>query len=73
MPAVVEAPLSLVEKLAEVRFPAKADARLQRLMDRNSQGTLTAEEKDELAGLAELSVTMSLFRAQALRLLGRQP
>jgi len=34
---------------------------------------LTDAEREELEGLVELSETMSLFRAQALRLLGRSP
>ena len=73
MSAVVEAPRDLVESLAEMRFPPKADARLQWLMDRSTEGQLTPPERDELEALAELSETMALFRAEALRLLGRRP
>jgi hypothetical protein len=73
MSAVVEAPLELVESIAAMRFPAKTDARLQSLMDRNTNGELTPEEKEDLDALVELSETISLLRAQALRLLGRKP
>lgn len=73
MPAVVEAPVSLVEAVAGMRFPPKADARVQRLMDRNSAGQLTPAERDELEALAELSETIALVRAEALRVLGRAP
>lgn len=73
MSPVVEAPRELVESLADMRFPPKADARLQQLMDRNSEGQLTTTERDELEALAELSETMALYRAKALRLLGRSP
>ncbi len=73
MAAVVAAPLDLVESLADMRFPPKADARLQSLMDRNTEGQLTPAERDELEALAELSETMALFRTRALRLLGRSP
>lgn len=73
MPAVIEAPQSLIETVAEMRFPAKTDARLQVLMGRNTNGQLTSAEREELEALAELSETISLVRAQALRLLGRSP
>jgi hypothetical protein len=63
----------MVEAVASLRFPPRADRRLQRLMDRNTQGLLSSEEKEELETLVELSESLSLVRAQALRLLGRQP
>lgn len=73
MSAVVEAPLQLVEWMAEMRFPAKTDALMQSLMDRNTNGQLTADEREELEALVELSERLSFVRAQALRLLGRLP
>jgi hypothetical protein len=73
MPAVIEAPQQLIETVADIRFPPKTDARLQQLMARNTEGQLTPNERDELEALAELSETMALVRAQALRLLGRSP
>lgn len=73
MSAVVEAPLELVESVAGMRFPPKTDARMQTLMDRNTNGQLTATEREELEALVELSESMALVRAQALRLLGRSP
>jgi hypothetical protein len=69
----VEAPLEFVESLAELRLPAKTDALLQCLMDRNTEGQLTAGEREELEALVELSERMTLLRAQALLLLGRKP
>ena len=72
MPATVEAPLDLVESFAALRFPPKADARLQVLMDRNTDGRLGAAERDELESLVELSESLSLLRAQALHVLGRR-
>jgi hypothetical protein len=71
MDAIIEAPRDLIEAVAELRFPPKADAHLQDLMDRNNQGALGAEEKEELEALVELSEELSLIRARALRLLGR--
>ena len=71
MTAVLEAPLELVESVAAMRFPAKTDALLQALMDRNTNGLLDHSEREELEALAELSETISIVRARALRLLGR--
>jgi hypothetical protein len=73
MATVVEAPLEMVEAVASLRFPPRADRRLQRLMDRNNECLLSPEEKEELEALVELSESLSLVRAQALHLLGRQP
>jgi hypothetical protein len=56
-----------------MRFPSKTDERLTWLMGRNTDGLLTALERDELAALAELSESLALVRAQALRVLGRDP
>jgi hypothetical protein len=71
MTSVVEAPVEFMESLATMRFPNKMDARLQRLMDRNTNGELSDAEREELESLAELSETISLHRARALQLLGR--
>ena len=49
MSAVLEAPVSLLESVAEMRFPAKTDALMQSLMDRNTNGELTPGERDELS------------------------
>lgn len=46
MTAVIEAPRALVETVAGMRFPAKTDALLQSLMDRNTNGQLTAGERE---------------------------
>lgn len=73
MSTVVEAPVELVETVAGMRFPPKADTRLRWLMDRNTNGQLTTAESEELEGWVELSESMALVRAQALRLLGRAP
>ncbi len=73
MTSVIAAPLQMVEAVASLRFPAVSDRRLQLLMDRNNDGKLSDEERDELESLAELSETISLVRADALTLLGRRP
>ena len=73
MPAVIQAPVDLVEAISDLRFPPKSDRRLQALMDRNTEGRLTPAEREELEALVELSEMMSLVRARALHLLGRKP
>jgi hypothetical protein len=73
MSAVVQAPLEMVEAVAALRLPSKTDQLLQSLMDRNTNGMLAPQEKEELEALVELSETLSLVRAKALRLLGRPP
>jgi hypothetical protein len=52
MSAVIEAPMTLIEALAEFRFPPKMDARAQVLMDRSTEGQLTEAEREELESLA---------------------
>lgn len=71
MVAVIETPLELIESIADMRFPPMTDARLQRLMDRNTNGELTPEERTELESLVELSECISLVRAKARRVLGQ--
>ena len=73
MASLIQAPLEMIETVAALRFPPRADRRLQGLMDRNNEGTLTLEEREELAALVELSESMALVRSQALHLLGRSP
>ena len=73
MSPVIEAPLDLMEAVADLRLPPGTDQHLQRLMDRNTNGQLTPAEREELEALVELSESIALVRAQALRLLGRKP
>lgn len=73
MSSVVEAPREMVEAVAALHLPARSDRRLQMLMDRNTNGTLTPDELEELDAMVELSETISLVRAKALHLLGRKP
>ena len=71
--SVVETPREMVEAVAALRIPPKFDRRLQTLMDRNTEGLLSPEERDDLEALVELIETLSLIRAQALHVLGRTP
>ncbi len=73
MSPVIEAPREMVEAVANLRLPSKTDQRLQRLMDRNTNGELTPEEQGDLESLVELSETIAIVRARAIHLLGRTP
>ena len=71
--SVISAPVVWVESVGRLKLPAKVDRKLQELMDRHTEGTLTAHEREDLESLVELSETLSLVRAEALNLLGRHP
>jgi hypothetical protein len=71
--SVISAPVDWVESVGRLRLPARADRRLQELMDRNAEGQLTEREREDIEALVELSETLSLVRAEALHLLGRKP
>ncbi|MBL8812817.1 MAG: hypothetical protein JNM43_21810 [Planctomycetaceae bacterium] len=73
MSTTIDAPLEWVESVGRLRLPAKADQRLQMLMDRNNEGLLTDTERADLESLVELSERLSLIRAEAIHLLGRRP
>lgn len=71
--STLAAPITWVESIGAPRLPSRSDRRLRELMDRNNEGRLSSDERDELESLSELSESMSLVRAEALRLLGRSP
>jgi hypothetical protein len=71
--STIAAPVDWIEAVGKLRFPSKADHRLQELMDRNNEGLLQDGEREQLEALAELSEEMSLVRGEALQILGRQP
>ncbi len=62
-----------VESVSQLRLPERTDRRMQELMDRNNEGMLAETEREELESLVEMSESLSLVRAEALRLLGRHP
>ena len=73
MNSTIAAPVDWVEAVGKLRFPPKADHRLQELMERNNEGLLQESEKEELEALVELSEKLSLVRSEALEILGKQP
>jgi hypothetical protein len=73
MGAEIPLPSDFVESLCQLRLPVRTDDRLQALMDRNTEGQLTPEERNELESLVDLSEALSLIGARALSSLGRRP
>lgn len=73
MSPTIDAPVEWVETVGQLRLPARADRRLQFLMDRNNEGALTSDERAELESLVEMSENLSVVRGEALLLLGRKP
>lgn len=73
MSASIPAPAEWIESIGQLRLPHNTDRHLQQLMDRNTEGQLSPAEREELEALVELSERISLVRAEALHLLGRQP
>lgn len=69
----ISAPFDWIESVSKLKLPPRADRRLGELMDRNNEGQLNADERAELDALVEMSETLSLVRAEAIRLLGRKP
>jgi len=71
--STIAAPIEWIESVGNLRFPSKADHRLQDLMDRNNEGHLQNSEREELEAWVELSEQLSLVRAEALQILGKKP
>jgi hypothetical protein len=63
----IAAPVDWVEAVGNLRFPSKADRRLQELMDRNNEGLLQESEREELDAL------VSLVHGEPLQILGKRP
>ena len=70
MSSVISAPVDWVESVSSLKLPPRADRRLQELMDRNNEGQLNGTEHAELETLVEMSESLSIVRAEAIRLLG---
>lgn len=61
--------VEIPETLKSLRLPKGVDSRLQTLLDRqDSQGGLSAEERSEAEGLADLAELLTLLRLRARRL-----
>lgn len=73
MSTTIAVPQDWVESVTALKFPVSTNRRLQELMDLNNEGRLNPTERTELEALVEMSEELSLVRAQAFRLLERDP
>ncbi len=73
MADTITVPEKWIESVTELKFPESTDRRMQQLMDRNNEGTLSSEERKDLQALVEMSEELSLVRAQAFRFLQLDP
>lgn len=71
--SVIAAPLDWVKFVSDLKLPPKVDHHLRLLMDRNTEGQLSADETADLEAIVELSETLSFARAEALHLLAQNP
>ena len=56
--------LTLPEELAQLRFPASLDRRLQSLLDKNQEEGLSGDELAEAEGLVTVAEWVSMLRAR---------
>lgn len=61
-----------VLELAGITMPAKQDARLSRLLNKQNEGNLTANEQNEMWQLMETNRLTTLKKAYALREISRR-
>jgi len=54
-----------IEELATFTFPDTVQTRLDGLMEKNNEGKLSSDEREELRALVELSELVSLLKGQA--------
>jgi hypothetical protein len=69
----IPVPRRWLYELAALQLPHVSDSRLQSLMDRNNDGQLGDEEKEELAALVELGECLSIASSTARFLLDNNP
>jgi len=57
----------MLEQAAAMQLPPDVNRRLQDLMDRNNDGALSPDEREELECLVDCSEAIPLVRARALK------
>ena len=65
MSRTVEIPLDLLEEVAQLEFPSSMQKALARLMDKNNEGLLSEEEREELQAWVDLNELVSLLKGRA--------
>ena len=69
MSQTIEIPLELLEEMARLELPPAAQRALARLMDKNTEGELSPEDREELRALVELNERVSLLKGRAMLVL----
>lgn len=72
MSRTVEIPVEFLEEMAHLEFPASTQQALSRLMDKNNEGKLSQDEREELRALVDLNERVSLLKGRAKLLLGER-
>ena len=65
MGQTVEIPVQFLVEMAGIEFPASTQEKLDRLMDKNNEGLLSAEEREELKALVDINERVSLIKGRA--------
>jgi hypothetical protein len=73
MKSVITPDAATARELARLKFSPRMNRRLHKLMSKNTEGTLSKDEREELEALAEFNSTMSLLKAKAMVFLGVKP
>ncbi|MBI4616723.1 MAG: hypothetical protein HY720_24135 [Planctomycetes bacterium] len=69
MASTIEAPRDLIQAFAQLCLPRTAQARLDLLMEKNNEGTISDSEREDLRALVDLCQTIAELRGRARILL----
>lgn len=69
MAQTIEIPIQFLEEMANFQFPGSTQERLDCLMDKNNEGLLEEDERQELWALVDINERVSLLKGKALLLL----
>jgi len=65
MEQTIEIPVQFLMEMARFELPASTQEKLDRLMDKNNEGLLSDEEREELKALVEINERVSLLKGRA--------
>jgi hypothetical protein len=64
---------ALARYLLALRFPAEDEARMHELAEKNQEGSLSAEGKEELLAYARAGCLLGIFQSRARKTLKKTP
>lgn len=65
MVQTIEIPIQFLEEMANFQLPGSTQERLDWLMDKNNEGLLEEDERQELWALVDLNERVSLLKGKA--------